>query len=312
MENKEIDNPPQPVNQGEYVPQPPKTGGLMSYIPTVIVSVITCAAILFIGIIPQPYAKMEDVNKVAAIATDAQTKAVNAQDVVNSVKSAGYVTQAALNGYALQSGLQTVIAPIQVDIATLKAGAAGAVNYSTQITNLQAKIDTLTTMVNAQNVTIQALQSGISVSGGTVASGTVKAAFTTSNWVPTSYTPTATAPGFQLPFKLTITNGLNKQISNLQLYVSMYASTNIPGATGVSLNPISGGAWSMYTAAGNIYYFTNTAMSSWGGTNLVIPANSSQTITLIFNYTAPAAAYGTQISFSPDIATISANDYTVG
>ncbi len=212
-----------------------------------------------------------------------------------------YATKTDLGTYATKADL----AGIRLDGYALKSSIPDVTPYDTK-TSVDAKIKALQDQITL-------LKDPISTStGGVVTPGLVKATFSTSNWVPTYYTPTAAKPTFQLPFKLTITNELARPISNLQLYVSMYASGSSAGSATLQSLSAGGGTWSTYTTSGNSFYFTNSnSMSSWGGSSLTIAAKAQATINLLFSYTAPPDSYGTSISFSPDIATISAGDYTV-
>jgi len=282
-----------------------------------VVSAIVSAVIIFMGIIPQAYAKQTELDQATVIAKDAQVRVSTLEGKVIGI---GDVSRFQLKSDMGSYVSQSAVSGAQTDAATAKASAGAATTQVTSIQTtvaaLQSQLNTLIAQVNAQNVTIQNLQSG--TSGGTVTNtGLVKASFAANSWVQTSYTPgngTVQYPGspnFQLPFKLTVTNGLNKQITDLQLFVSMYAQgAGTAGAT-ATMQSLSGGAWTVY-ASGNPYLFTNVSgMSTWGGTGLTVPANSSATLTLIFNYTAPTTAYGSLITFTPDVAPIDSTSYTV-
>lgn len=308
----------QPVNQGAGYDAPPKSPGLKAFIPTAIVSLLICVGLLYTGWVPSVYATKADLT--ASVQSETASAKAAATDALNKASTAIQSAQSLASSAATKDS----VAAVQRSVDTLKipdvTALNGQINTATskvdsltkQVADDQTNIKTLQTQIASLQTQITALSNGTS-NGGVATTGTVKAVFSTSNWVPTYYTPSNITPTFQLPFKLTITNGLNKQITNLQLFVSMYASGNVPGATGVTLQSLSGGTWSTYTSSANTFYFTNSSgMSSWGGTSLTIPANSSTAMTLIFNYTAPVAAYGTVISFSPDIAPISSSDYTVG
>ena len=301
----------------DYVPL--KSAGLKQFIPTALVSALVCGAIIFTGIIPSVYVTKNDFeSNIKSVAGDVVSAKASATEAMNKANTASQ-SIGSLTTRVDNAATQASVTAVQTSVNNLKIPDGTALNG--QISALSAKVDSLTKQITDDQSKITALQTQVTTMNATLTTGTggtttttgqVKATFSTSNWVPTYYTPTAASPTFQLPFKLNITNGLNKQITNLQLYVSMYASGTVAGATGVSLQSLSGGTWTTYTASGNTFYFTNSSgMSSWGGTGLTLAAGSSQTITLIFNFTAPAAAYGTMISFSPDIATIGANDYTI-
>ena len=221
--------------------------------------------------------------------------------ISNLINSQGdYAKKAELGTLATRAELTA----INLSSYALKSQIPEVTGYDTK-TSVDGKIKVLQDQIDKLKLT------GTTSDGTLVTAGQVKSSFSISNWVPTSYTPIATSRTYQLPFKLTITNGLNKDISNLQMFLSMYSSYLGPGAS-ATLTSLSGGTWSSYTTSASTFYFTNTSgMSGWGGTGMTVGANSSKTITLIFTYTAPAAADGTPINFGPDLASITSGDYTI-
>lgn len=300
----------QPVDSNPYN-QPPKNAGLKAFIPTALISVAVCLAILLTGFFPTAYAKQIDLEtNIKNVLAEIGTAKTNASDAITRANTANQ------NTFATKGSVDS----LQKTVDGLKSPDLSAITL--QVSTATSRVDSLSKQVSDDQATIKNLQTQLynlqlqvntlnSTATTTATTNAITASFATSSWIPTSYTPSATTPTFQMPFKLTIKNGLNKPVTNLQLFVSMYASTS--GGTGVSLQSLSGGTWTVYTSATNVYYFTNVnGMSAWGGSGLTVPANGSTTITLIFNYTAPATAYGTLVTFSPDIAPISTNDYTVG
>lgn len=297
------------------------SGGLKALIPTLLISAVVCVGILVSGVAPSAYVTKNDLTtNMNALGTDlentkktisaAQTQAAQATQDVASVRSA-------ISGYAKQTDLTALSQkvdkiPTQTDTSAL----------TSQISSLQSKIDSLSSQVSTDKATITnlqtqlaAIQNGTSTNGGTPVTGAVKAELVTNsnivNWFTTVNSTASQA--YSIPFKVKITNGLNKDIQNLQVYTQVmgFATSGVFPTGTASMTSSTGGVWNIYATSGNSWYFTNSNTVSWAGSGMSVPANSTKTITLIFTYTVQPNQTPATIQFNQDIAPVSVGDYDI-
>ena len=304
-----------------------KGGGLKTIGLPVILSVLVVVGLAFMGFLPGSApnyiantqalnTKIDDnTSEIASMkntVADASAKASQASADIGSIRKDITAVQGSVSGFASQSNLNA----LKQELDTLKSSTSSSGVTKAQYDALSAKVDSLTTQLADANAKITVLQNGTGGTGGTTTptTGEITTTFNTSAVGLTSYSPSNATPTNVLPFTLTISNGLNKQITNLQLYVAMSTSgANLNAPKANTLSTITGSQWMLLWTTGQSTTFTNVSgMSGWGGTTLSIPANSSIKLNLLYTYTANDLDIGKNIYFTPSIQTITVTDYTVG
>lgn len=323
------DDAVEPVNQNTpgYANEQPRKAGLKSLIPSALVSALVCGVMIFTGVVPQPnlvtkddftvnlQAMSKELASVKATSQEAGTKAQNASADILTINKDVASLKASNGSFVAVSNFTA----LQNEVNALKSNPSTTI--TAQIKELQDKTATLTANLTASEAKVADLTTRLNnitgATGGTV-TGAVTAELTTNGMFPTSFTTTdpTTAIPYQIPLKLKVTNGTNKPINNLQLYISMGGYTGSGAVLNgtASLTSVTGGTslWSAYSRLGNVSYFTNTNMTSWAGTGLNLTASTYKTFTLIFTFTPTVGQVGTTIQFYPDIAPVSDSDYEVG
>ena len=302
-----------------------KGGGMKQYAVPVLLSGLVVLGMMF-GIIPGSApnyvansqamnAKIDEntdsISTMRSAVADATAKSAQAAADVTSARKDIATVQSSVSGFASQSNLNA----LKQEVDTLKSDTGSGITKA-QYDTLVTKIDNLTSQLADANTKIAALQNGTATNGGgTPTTGTVTTSIVTNSNILTSFTTTnsTSVVSYSIPFKIKITNGLNKEIQNLQLYTQLLGystSGSFPTGTG-SLTSSSGGIWNVYATSGTSWYFTNSNTMSWAGSGLTVPANSTKTITLIFTYKVDPNQNGATIQFTPDVAPVTNGDYDI-
>jgi hypothetical protein len=192
------------------------------------------------------------------------------------------------------------ISAIQNDVNNLKNTATNNTELTNKVSSLQSSLNTLSDKITADQAKIKALEDKVATltttttttTGGAV-SGQVTASVATFGGMPMGFTVDSTSAK-SVTFRVTVKNGLNKQIDNIQLFLSLISSVQLPTASTATLTS-NGVLWSLYNSSSSMFYFTN--VTGWTGTGISIPAGQSKTYFMTFNYapqTAPVTPLNVQ------------------
>ncbi len=231
--------------------------------------------------------------KIASIETTVATDSKILSNVVNS--SGEFVRKVDLNNYALKSDIQ------KIDLTgyALRTQLPDTSGLDTKV-SVDAKIKVLQDQLTL-------LKTPEPTSGSTTSS-LVKAEISTLGNTPLSYTiPANDTSVHSVTFRLRVTNGLAKNIENVQLFLQLYGYSinggSFPNAsTTVSLPTLTsnGVAWTLYSNNGNSFNFTN--VSGWTGTGITIISGKYKEYIMSFNFRpAIAPTVDTTVQFSPDV-----------
>ena len=286
----------------------------------VILSVMVVVVLAFMGFLPGSApnyiantqalnTKIDDnaseIASMRSAVADASANASQASADAASVRKDITAVQGSVSGFASQSNLNA----LKQELDTLKSSSSSGVTKA-QYDTLSAKVDTLSSQLADANTKITALQNGTGTNGNVVG-GEVTVSLIEPNYVAdieiTNSTQSETY--YSETYRLKIDNGQNREIKNLQLHLQVYGEADGSFPDGVLKMSASQGQWYVRSLNGHSWMVTNVSPSSWTGSNLNIPANSTKVIMFNFSYTIPAEQGDDTIQFFPEVAPISDWDY---
>jgi hypothetical protein len=320
----QVYSPPQGGNHS-------KSGGLLQYVITAVISVIICFVLSFMGVLPNIVSVSSHNDSVSAIQASINTLNTNLSAVQNTISdtinknvvaSTSEFSNKIANSQAQVDNMADVVKQLsdkldqyknQIDQYQSQSG-ANVVNYNSltaQLNDINIKIQaiqaTLTTYTTYE-ARIKALEDKVTVLAATptptVPVGTDPITFkvTTIGNMPVQITVadnTTVATTQRGNWQLVIKNNTNKAVSQLVLGIGItaYGNADVNNyyVTSTAQLGSNGGAivWTLYQHYTQTFLF----MNGWGygASQLSIPANSSMTI---------------WITFAADFRNLTTTDYT--
>lgn len=216
--------------------------------------------------------------------------------------------EATLNSLSSQlSNLSSTDSTIQDDITslndTIDSLQVQIVNNEETITSLQTTINTLQTTVTSLQTTVTDLQGG--ATDGSSTSGLVKAEIVTVGDLPISFANWNGSP-HSITFKLKITNGLTKNIDNVQLILVAYGYPVVPVmATNYPQFTSTGQVWTLISSSANVFYYSNAYTTF---SPLTVKAGKTDTYYVTMSIKAETTISPVNLNFSVEVEI---DDYNV-